>query len=102
MPKSIRNIPLKMPSLALLVLLAGMLGTHSAFAEACTYREAIMALERGNVDRGLALMRMASRDGDRRAERYLLEQDYAQGVITKDYVVTETPPAVASASTGFK
>jgi hypothetical protein len=40
-------------------------------AGACTYREAIMAMERGNMVRGMALMRMASRDGDGRAVRYL-------------------------------
>jgi hypothetical protein len=41
-------------------------------ASACTYREAIMALERGNTTRGMALMRMANRDGDKRAGDYLI------------------------------
>jgi hypothetical protein len=43
----------------------------TALAESCTYRGAIMALEQGNTVRGLALMRMANRDGDERANRYL-------------------------------
>jgi hypothetical protein len=47
----------------------------TVWAEACTYREALMALEQGNSVRGLALMRMARRDGDRRAEDYLLRRD---------------------------
>jgi len=38
-----------------------------------------MALENGNAVRGLALMRMASREGDRRAERYLQGQNYVAG-----------------------
>ena len=53
-----------------------------AWAEACTYREAIMALEQGNALRGMALMRMASRDGDQRASQYLDE---------KDHVIAEAP-----------
>ena len=40
-------------------------------AGACTYREAIMAFERGNTHRGMALMQMAGKDGDRRASDYL-------------------------------
>ena len=38
---------------------------------ACTYREAIMALTRGNSVRGLALMNMAAKDGDWRATQFL-------------------------------
>jgi hypothetical protein len=34
-----------------------------------------MALEQGNMTRGLALMRMARRDGDPRAERYLVQRN---------------------------
>ena len=37
----------------------------------CSYREGIMALQQGNSIRGLALLRMASRDGDPRANLYL-------------------------------
>ncbi len=55
--------------LILLVLLFGLSG--QAFAASCAYRDAIMALQQGNQVRGLALLRMASRDGDLRASRYL-------------------------------
>ncbi|MCK4963310.1 MAG: hypothetical protein KAS19_12525 [Anaerolineales bacterium] len=58
-------------SLLLLLLLV----SGSALAGACTYREAIMALEQGNTVRGMALMRMANRDGDERASRYLAMGD---------------------------
>lgn len=44
--------------------------TH-AFAEACTYNEAILALKQGNEVRGMALLTMAARDGDDRAVNYL-------------------------------
>lgn len=64
---------LKIALLLPLVLLGGLWGS-TANADACTYREAIMALEKGNDVRGLALMRMASRDGDRRADNYLMEK----------------------------
>lgn len=55
-------------ALGFLLLLATSSASH---AGACTYREAIMALEQGNAVRGMALMRMASRDGDGRATSYL-------------------------------
>jgi hypothetical protein len=55
-------------------LLTALLSS-AVWAEACTYREALMALEQGNTGRGLALMRMARRDGDRRAEAYLVQRD---------------------------
>lgn len=61
--------------LILLFLVGGSVACGSALAEACTYREAIMALERGNTVRGLALMRMANRDGDEQASRYLAMRD---------------------------
>jgi len=65
----------------LLIVFVGSLVAGSAVnADTCTYREAIMALEKGNAIRGLVLMRMASRDGDRRAERYLLEQSVVAGL----------------------
>ncbi len=52
-----------------------LLFTFSASAQvpaaACSYREGIMALQQGNQIRGMALLRMASRDGDVRASRYL-------------------------------
>lgn len=40
-------------------------------AEACTYDEAMLALERGNAVRAQALLKMAARDGDARAQRML-------------------------------
>ncbi len=61
---------------AALLLMAGAFAASPAVAGACTYREAIMALERGNAVRGMTLMRMASRDGDPRAAAYLREKDF--------------------------
>ena len=43
----------------------------NAYAAACTYDEAILALQQGNAVRGLALIRMAAQDGDQRATDYL-------------------------------
>ena len=54
-----------------LLLLGSLLFPLPLMAGACTYSEAIMALERGNTVRGMALLRMASRDGDPRATRRL-------------------------------
>ena len=56
-----------------------LLASGSAHAEACTYGEAIMALGQGNTVRGLVLMRMANRDGDERANRYLVLGGYQFG-----------------------
>lgn len=50
----------------------------AVLAEACTYREALMALEQGNAVRGMALMRMAGLDGDHRADVYLIRYDKAR------------------------
>jgi len=73
--------PLKMTLLATLLVLVGSLpGVSEVYAGSCAYREAMMALEKGNSVRGLALMRMASRDGDHRAERYLQERDDVAGL----------------------
>jgi len=55
----------------LLVVVNGSVASGTALAESCTYRGAIMALEQGNTVRGMALMRMANRDGDERANSYL-------------------------------
>ena len=44
---------------------------NPAWSESCSYREGIMALQQGNTVRGMALLRMASRDGDVRASRHL-------------------------------
>ncbi len=46
-------------------------GVHAA----CTYNEAIMAFNNGNLVRGQALMRMAARDGDQRAMNFLASYD---------------------------
>jgi len=43
---------------------------------ACTYSEAIMALNTGNSVRGLALMSMAAKDGDRRATQFLTASEH--------------------------
>jgi len=45
--------------------------SFNCFAEACTYNEAIAALQHNNQHRGLNLMRMAAKDGDERAILYL-------------------------------
>lgn len=42
---------------------------------ACTYSEAVMALNKGNLVRGQALMKMAARDGDQRAVSFLASSD---------------------------
>lgn len=52
------------------LFLLSAFGTN-AYAAACTYDEAILALQQGNALRGLALIRMAARDGDIRATHYL-------------------------------
>lgn len=57
--------------LVLLPLLFLLGFSSTLLAGACSYREGIMALQQGNSIRGLALLRMASRDGDPRASRYL-------------------------------
>ncbi len=56
----------------LLLPLLFLLGFSSpVLAGACSYREGIMALQQGNPIRGMALLRMARRDGDPRAGLYL-------------------------------
>lgn len=60
-------LPLRLAFLLLLLAFAGQ-----AVAESCAYREGIMALQQGNPVRGMALLRMASRDGDARASQALL------------------------------
>ena len=42
---------------------------------ACTYNGAVMAYNSGNLLRGHALMKMAARDGDRRAVQFLGSND---------------------------
>ncbi len=59
--------------LILLLPLLFLLGFSSpVLAGACSYREGIMAFQQGNPIRGMALLRMASRDGDLRASLYLV------------------------------
>jgi hypothetical protein len=40
----------------------------TVYGEACTYNEALMAFQQGNAVRGQALMTMAAKDGDKRAQ----------------------------------
>ena len=59
------------PIIASCAVLISVLLASSANAEACTYNEAMMALNNGNLVRGQTLMRMAARDGDQRAMVFL-------------------------------
>lgn len=59
------------PIIASCAVLISALLASGAYAEACTYNEAMMALNNGNLVRGQVLMRMAARDGDRRAVDFL-------------------------------
>ncbi|MBL1276447.1 MAG: hypothetical protein COB30_010190 [Ectothiorhodospiraceae bacterium] len=61
-------------------LLITSLMSGVVLAAACTYGEAQMALEQGNTVRGMALMRMASHDGDRRANNYLARHSHVADV----------------------
>ena len=71
-------------------LLALAVTSSSAFsAGACTYQEAIMALEQGNSVRGMALMRMAYNDGDERAGRFLASKN----IIVRSSPATSKPHA---------
>lgn len=74
--KSMAKRSIKLPLLLLAMVMGSTLLVSVVHADACTYREAIMALEKGNAVRGMALMRMASRDGDRRAESYLQDKEF--------------------------
>ena len=60
-----------MKKLLALIMLIGFVFPLFAYAEACTYGEAVMAFKQGNTIRGAALMNMAAKDGDRRALKYL-------------------------------
>ncbi len=55
------------------VLLSAFLASN--VQAACTYSEAVMALNNGNLVRGQALMKMAARDGDQRAVLFLASSD---------------------------
>ncbi len=86
----------RLPLLVLTVLVGSLLLVSEARAEACTYREAIMALEKGNSVRGMALMRMANQDGDRRAASYLRDREFVAGLPV--IVQPSTPLKTASIS----
>ena len=50
------------------VVVIGCVGSISVVsAEACTYNEALMAFQQGNIVRGQTLLSMAAKDGDQRA-----------------------------------
>lgn len=77
----------------LLLLLGALLPAvfcANAYAEACSYNEAILALKGGNEIRGMALLNMAVRDGDQRAVKYLvsLQKDKSSNML----VSTEIKP----------
>jgi len=57
------------------ILLLGFFVTIGprVFAEACTYDEAIQALQKGNHIRAVTLLHMAARDGDKRASKLMAE-----------------------------
>jgi hypothetical protein len=79
-------------------VMLGALFSASVMAEACTYREAIMAFERGNDVRGMVLMQMANHDGDVRATEYL-----AQSFRRQEPVLTATTisPSLAASIKGI-
>ena len=64
------------PTLLMLCMLSLGNVSSNVMAEACTFREALMAIEKGNTVRGMALMRMASRDEDLRATEHLMAKDF--------------------------
>ena len=65
------------PFIIICALLVSAFLTLSAQA-ACTYGEAVMAFNNGNLVRGQALMKMAARDGDPRAVRFLVSNNAEQ------------------------
>lgn len=60
------------------------------FAESCTYNEAKLALERGNQIRGMSLMEMAAKDGDKRAIQYISSLNLHQNYTTEHIVMLST------------
>lgn len=82
-------------------LLAMTLASGAVFAEACTYREALMALEQDNALRGMALMRMAQRDGDQRASDYLARYDRGAERFVLSKPIPVQPVAGRFASVNF-
>ena len=92
-----RDVLLKTVLFTMALLAGGVPGVSLAGAQGCSYGEARMALENGNAVRGLALMRMANRDGDPRAEAFLRKQDYALA-----QPVLKLPLTLTSASASSK
>jgi len=67
-----------------------LLWTNALFAEACTYNEAKLALERGNQIRGLSLMEIAAKDGDKRAAQYIARLNRQNNHISDQIVMLTT------------
>lgn len=59
------------PVIKICIAIVFALSVSNVYAEACTYSEAMMALNNGNLVRGQALMKMAARDGDTRAVTFI-------------------------------
>lgn len=84
---SLKQILLKtVPLFAMLLVAMSLLLTKPAFAEACTYNEAIIAFKQGNEIRGMALLKMAVNDGDTRAQHLLAlkQQNKAATMLVMD------------------
>ena len=63
---------------------------NALFAEACTYNEAKLALEKGNQIRGISLMKMAANDGDKRAIQYIAKLNGQKNHRTDQIVMLST------------
>lgn len=74
--------------LNVLVFVGSAVAMAAVNAQACTYNEALLAFQQGNLVRGFALLTMAAKDGDRRAAALFsaLQSDIKQGI---DYNSTE-------------
>ncbi len=90
-----KNVIMKNARLSGILLFLSVVSTGvfcaNAYAAACSYNEAILALKGGNEIRGMALLNMAARDGDQRAVKYLvsLQKDKSSNML----VSTEIKPA---------
>jgi len=63
--------------------------SSTILAEACTYKEALLAFENNNERRGVTLMRMAAIDGDVRAIKYLeLDKTTRQMIASKTATIS--------------
>ncbi len=63
-----------MRAIAVVILSTVLFLPLSVMAEACTYSEAQLAFNNGNLQRANVLMQMAARDGDKRAILFLQGQ----------------------------